>query len=67
MLNITSLDIPFSGNVINGSELEEEEQDEGVFDDGRCRDSDVLEIRDGYWHRSPLLGELQSNLSRFPI
>ena len=55
VLNITSLDIPsfVSSSSSSGNDTAEgEEEEEGPL----CSEDDMLEVRDGYWHRSPLLG-----------
>ncbi len=74
MLNVTSLDIPASPPLVEEADsdsTEDEEEDEGVEKADlirRCRDGDVLEIRDGYWHRSPLLARLcGSSAPEFPV
>ncbi len=55
MLNLTSLDIPSPPASLNtGDPLNVSVKEDLVR---RCGREDVLEVRDGYWHRSPLLGK----------
>ncbi len=55
VLNLTSLDIPSPPASLNtGDPLNVSVKEDLVR---RCGREDVLEVRDGYWHRSPLLGK----------